>query len=141
MTKIVDNRLLLTLRNQRIVPDGTSPYYPGSIGHYIKYNTTEYWNNQRGYIPKAGEIIIYSDYDSIRKDGQTIDIPKVKIGSGNAYVQDLAFVGDDIAIDLINHITNTDVHVTPSEKSFWSRKLDIDDNNEVVNESLILIRN
>lgn len=140
MTKIVDNRLLLTLRNQRIVPDGTNPYYPGSIGHYIKYNTKEYWDNQIGYVPKAGEIIIYSDYDSIREDGQTIYIPKVKIGSGNAYVQDLAFVGDDIAIDLLNHINDRSVHISPTDRFNWDNKLNVDDNSEVIDESLIFIR-
>ena len=106
----------------------------------IRNNTTAYWNAQTGYIPAAGEIIIYSDYKTIERDGETVSIPGIKIGSGNGYVQDLAFIGDAEAADLIAHINNTSVHVTSSEKAFWSDKLNVDDNNEVVGETLIFNR-
>ena len=107
----------------------------------IKYGSTEYWNSQIGYIPKAGEIIIYSDYATKVVDGLIVRVPKVKIGSGNGYVQDLAFVNDDLSDALLSHINNTTVHVTDAEKTRWNRKLNVNDDSEVVNENLIFIRN
>ena len=105
-----------------------------------KYNTTEYWDNALGYKPSAGEIIIYTDYKTITKNGQTVEVPGIKIGSGNAYVQDLAFLGEYDSELLLNHILNNNIHVTSAEKSFWNNKLNVDDNTEVVNEILILNR-
>lgn len=107
----------------------------------IKCETTEYWNNAIGYIPGPGEIIIYSDYQTKEVDGQTINIPGIKIGSGNGYVQDLAFLNQDLADALYDHITNTTMHVTQAEKDYWNNKLNVDDNYEVVDESLIFNRN
>ena len=110
----------------------------GGVG--AKYNTTYYWENAIGYKPSAGEIIVYSDYKTITKNGETVTVPGIKIGSGNAYVQDLAFLGEYDASLLIDHILNTGIHVTSAEKSFWSNKLNVNDDTEVVNEILILNR-
>lgn len=114
-----------------------------SVG--IRYNTTYFWNRQVGYIPKAGEIIIYSDYKTVTVDGNTYTVPGVKIGSGNAYVQDLMFInsgGDDSESELLlAHINDAVVHVTQEERGFWNNKLNVDDNMEVVNEALIFNRN
>lgn len=104
----------------------------------IRYETTQYWNNQIGYIPKAGDIIIYSDYQLVTDDGETIYVPGIKIGSGNAYVQDLAFIDQKVSQDLLNHSTNTIIHTTASEKLFWNRKLNVDDNMEVIDEETLL---
>ena len=112
---------------------------PGLAG--ISYGNTEYWNSQPAYIPKQGEIIIYSDYQTKEVDGQIINIPGIKIGSGNAYVKDLVFVGDDLADALYSHIMDTAIHVTPRDKDFWNNKLNVDDDAEVINESLIFNRN
>lgn len=106
----------------------------------IHFNTTEYWNNERT-IPQAGEIIIYSDYKSIEKDGVQIPVPGIKIGSGNAYVQDLAFIGEADSEALLSHIADAAAHTTPLEKQFWNNKLNVDDAAEVVNETLVLNRN
>ena len=105
----------------------------------LKTGTTSYWSSQSGYIPKNGEIIIYSDYKSKIVDGQTVYIPGVKIGSGNAYVQDLAFISDDIAADLLAHTGDTDIHVTAAKKEFWDNKLNV--NTTVVDETLEFTRN
>ena len=107
----------------------------------IGYGTTAYWNARRGYIPKAGEIIIYSDYKTVTVDERTVNIPGIKIGSGNAYVQDLVFATDSDSAELVAHIANTEVHTSSTEKLLWSNKLNIDDDNEVVNEALIFNRN
>ena len=110
-----------------------------SIG--IKFNTTEYWNNARGYIPEAGEIIIYLDYKTVQTDHGLVNIPGIKVGSGNGYVQDIAFLGQDESERLMSHISNMSIHVDPTEKLFWNRKLNVNDAREVIGESLILNRN
>lgn len=110
-----------------------------SIG--IHFNTTEYWNNQIGYIPGPGELIIYSDYKTVQKDGVSVLVPGLKIGSGNGYVQDLAFEGEAEAEGLLNHISDTAAHTTSAEKLFWNRKLNVEDSQEVSGETLIFNRN
>ena len=112
---------------------------PGLAG--INYGDTEYWNNRYGYVPEQGAIIIYSDYGHKIVDGQVVDVPGIKIGNGNAYVQDLAFVGDSLANVIYSHIMDTAIHITPQERDFWNNKLNVDDNAEVVNDSLIFNRN
>ena len=105
-----------------------------------KHDITENWNNTVGFIPFAGEIIIYDDYKTItyEQNGETItkNIPGIKIGSGNAYVQDLGFVDEELRSKLIEHIEDQELHVTLGEKSFWNNKVNIDDANEIVNEEL-----
>ncbi len=111
----------------------------------IKYGTTEHWNSAAGFIPGDGEIIVYTDYQTITKispvtgEEITMPVPAIKIGTGNAYVQDLAFV-DEWERDLIyDHIHNTDVHVSPEDKQRWNNKLNYEQN--IQNETLVLNRN
>ena len=101
----------------------------------VQYATTNFWNSCRGYIPNRGQILVYSDYKTIWKDGKEIKVPGIKVGSGNAYIQDLAFVGEDIARDLLQHMNNKSIHVTPEEKVFWNSKLNVTDAQEVVGET------
>lgn len=107
----------------------------------LRYGTTAYWNSQTGYIPPAGSIIIYSDYKTITEGGETTVIPGIKIGSGNAYVQDLAFMDEAFTDELLTHIQNNNIHVTSQEKEFWNNKLNVTDFQEVTNETLIFHRN
>lgn len=107
----------------------------------LKYGTTEEWNNQIGYIPVPGEIIIYSDYQTKEIDGNIVNIPGIKIGTGNAYIQDLPFISDNSSEELYNHIRNSIIHVTEQERQRWNNKLNVDDEAEVINESLIFNRN
>lgn len=115
----------------------------------MKRDTTANWNNARGFIPFAGEIIIYTDYSSytVTEEGQTVTkyVPNIKIGTGNAYVQDLPFVDKDLRDRLMAHINDYDIHVSLGEKAFWNNKLNYDDtlevNDELVNETLVLNRN
>ena len=104
-------------------------------------HTTEYWNNATGYIPANGEIVIYSDYKQIESGGETVYVPGIKIGSGNGYVQDLAFLGEADSRALLNHIMDINIHVSASNREKWDGKLNVDDANEVVNEALIFNRN
>jgi hypothetical protein len=106
----------------------------------IHYNTTEYWNNARGFIPAPGAIVIYSDYQTKEVEGETVYIPGIKIGSGNGYVQDLAFIGDEDKDILLAHIADEVRHTSAAEKARWNNKLNVNDSAEVVEESLILNR-
>ena len=112
----------------------------------LKRDTTANWNNAQGFIPLAGEVIIYTDYKTIEVNGVTKNVPGIKIGSGNAYVQDLAFVDDELRDTLMTHIENAELHTTLQEKLFWNNKINVDDAEEQVsgeleNETLILNRN
>lgn len=118
-----------------------------------KHDTTENWNKAKGFIPLPGEIIIYDDYEvktwTVEEYGQTVtktaNIPNIKIGTGNAYVQDLAFVDEKTREILLEHINNQDIHTTLQEKLFWNNKINIDDayaqiHQELEDETLIFTR-
>lgn len=120
----------------------------------IKHDTTENWNNAIGFIPLLGEVIVYDDYETktytIEEYGETVTktalIPNIKVGTGNAYVQDLAFVDEKTRDILMTHIQNHDIHVTLQEKVFWNNKINVDDaeeqiSGELEDETLILNRN
>ena len=105
-----------------------------------RHDITARWNAAAGFIPKEGEIIVYTDYKSKVVNGETVWIPGIKVGSGNAYVQDLAFIDDAQAEALLAHEADTNVHITAEDRTSWSSKLNIDDANEVVEETLIFNR-
>lgn len=118
-----------------------------------KHDTTENWNNATGFIPLPGEIIVYDDYETktytIEEYGQmvtkTVNIPNIKIGTGNGYVQDLAFVDEKTRDMLIEHINNQNIHVTLQEKLFWNNKVNVDDSEDIAvgelsDETLIINR-
>ena len=120
----------------------------------LKRDTTEHWNQAVGFVPLPGEVIVYEDYESrtinIEENGEmttkVINIPNIKVGTGNAYVQDLAFVDERTRDLLMAHIDNYDIHVTLGEKTFWNNKINVDDAEEQITgeleeETLILNRN
>lgn len=120
----------------------------------LKHDTTANWNNAIGFIPMAGEVIIYDDYQiktwQVEESGEIItktkNIPGIKIGDGLAYVQDLPFVDEELREKLMAHINNTEIHTTLAEKLFWNNKINVDDvyeqiHDELENETLILNRN
>ena len=120
----------------------------------FKRDTTENWNNARGFIPLAGEVIVYNDYQiktyEVEEYGEivkkTVLIPNIKIGDGGAYVQDLPFVNEDMRDKLMEHINNQEIHVTLHEKAFWNNKINVEDayesiHEELVNETLVFNRN
>lgn len=116
----------------------------------LKRDTTEHWNQASGFIPLPGEVIVYTDYESYQKEVngvmKTILVPNIKIGTGNAYVQDLAFVDEQTRDILMEHIHNQDIHTTLQEKLFWNNKINVDDAEEQItgeleDETLILNRN
>ena len=111
----------------------------------LKRDTTANWNAARGFRPLAGEVIIYTDYQSYSTEeyGETVTkyIPGIKIGDGSTYVQDLPFVDKDLRDKLMAHINNMDIHVTLAEKAFWNNKLNVNDLAEVEDDWLIFNRN
>lgn len=118
---------------------------PGS-GTNVIVKTTAEWDAEIGYIPAEGEIIVYSDYQKIEVEGEMRDVPGIKIGSGNAYVQDLMFVAG-ISIDVEeleekvdDHILDNSVHTNSEERAFWNNKVSIDES-ELDSEILIFKNN
>ena len=120
----------------------------------LKRDTTANWDAAIGFIPLCGEIIIYEDYSTktytVEEYGETVtktvNIPNIKIGTGNAYVQDLAFVDEGTKDILMSHIQNENLHTTLNEKLFWSNKINVDDayeqiTGELEEETLVLNRN
>ena len=105
---------------------------------YIKTGTTAEWNSQPQFIPDDGMIIVYTDKRQTTKDGQIINIPKIKIGDGNAHCVDLPFIDDDLFNIIHNHINDSTIHVTQGEKDFWNNKVTTIDN--LIEENLILTR-
>lgn len=103
----------------------------------VSENTTSGWNATPDYIPKAGEICMYTDYAVI--DG--ITYYGIKIGDGSAYLIDLPFVGEDVRNlvlgKLAEHEQDSVAHITSEERAFWNNKL----NYEVSGEELTLNRN
>ena len=119
----------------------------------FKRDTTAHWDAAVGFIPLAGEVIVYEDYDTrtytVEQNGETITdtvlIPNMKIGSGNAYVQDLAFVDESVRNLLLAHINNQEIHVALGDRIFWNNKINVDDayeqiSGELEDETLVLNR-
>ena len=80
---------------------------------------TATWAERTTFVPKDGEICIWSDKQVI--DG--VNYPGIKIGNGTSYVLDLPFFGDNttaMILEFINeHIGDSVVHITAEERSHW----------------------
>ena len=110
----------------------------------VEAKTTSEWNNMIGYIPEKDTIIIYSDYQSIQKEegGEIVNVavPGIKVADGQAYVQDLPFIDEQLRDIVVDHVNDIARHTTLAEKLFWSNKLNVDDSHEVDDETLIINR-
>lgn len=118
--------VVLGTEQVRIVRSGTT----------VLIDTTANWNSQPSYIARRGDIIVYSDHDTVVVDGVSKDVPGVKIGDGLAYLIDLPFTTDALAQRLMNHINNSVIHVSEEDRAFWDNKLNCD----VDGEELMLNR-
>ena len=111
----------------------------------LKRDTTANWNNAIGFLPLAGELIVYTDYRTLTKeiDGEDVDIPVpgFKIGDGQTFVQDLPFTDEALRAELLEHINNVNVHVSLEDKLFWNNKINVNDQMELVNGALVFNRN
>lgn len=104
--------------------------------HIVSEDTVEGWAEHPTYVPRNGEIVLYTNY---AEDEHGNPIPAIKVGDGNAFIADLPFVGDDIRSNLLEHINDRVAHVTDEEREFWNNKLNYDYN--IGDETLILNRN
>ena len=107
----------------------------------VSENTMAGWNSNPQYLPKKGEICIYTDYMTIQDDmGRDVTYPGIKIGDGNSYLIDMPFVGDETRYLLLRrlqeHENDAVAHVTQQDRDFWNNKLNYD----VTGETLILTR-
>jgi len=112
----------------------TTPVAQSSVR--LTIDTTENWSARTTYIPKKGEIVVYSD----RRILQGVPYPGIKIGDGSAYVVDLPFVGDDsdeMTLDLLyDHLNDMEMHIYNQERSNWNNKISC----SIDGETLILER-
>lgn len=87
----------------------------------VRVGTTEFWDLHPEFIGEKGDLIVYSDYETI--DDQVI--PNFKIADGLAYVGALPFVGDDFRYALAEHVNNQAAHVSAEDRSFWDNKVSV----------------
>jgi len=90
----------------------------------VSENTESGWAGTPMYVPKKGEICLYTDTG------------KIKIGDGSVCLVDLPFIGeaavDEVKELLRKHIEDQNIHVTQDEKNFWNAKLNYDVNGEIL---------
>ena len=90
----------------------------------VLYDTTANWEAQGQIVTEAGVVYVYSDAFYLEDDvGNRTPIAGIKIGDGNAYLNDMPFVTDAMTAAIIRHVTDTTVHITPQERAFWNNKV------------------
>lgn len=87
------NTVASVITPDKYVQSGKEPVSDEQMGRFT--NTTAYWNAHSTYVPRKGEVIIYSDGGSITEGGTTVEIPKIKIGDGTTTVVNLPFTDSD----------------------------------------------
>ena len=96
--------------------------------HIVSENTEAGWDEMPDYVPKHGEICLYTDTNQI------------KIGDGTVPIIDLPYVNggnaEELARNLSAHINNSSVHVDEDEREFWNNKL----NYTISGETLVFNR-
>lgn len=106
-----------------------------SGGAAIHYGTTAYWDSQSTLIGENNHIYVYTDYTTITSNGETKNVPNIKIGDGNAYLIDNPFITTSVE-QLINlHINDTTQHITAEERTIWNNKIRCylsENNNETI---------
>lgn len=127
---VFDRRASVSLNvdsGRGLIPMGTEQVRVVGKGNaYLYINTTAEWNSNPTYIPRRGEIIVYSDHDTVIEDDEEKLVPGIKIGDGMAYCIDLPFVTDALAKRLLGHINNSAIHVSAEDRAFWDNKLNCD---------------
>lgn len=95
----------------------------------VRVGSTAQWNVVT-YTPQKGEIIVYTDYETMTVGGVTTNICGLKIGNGTTAVGSLPFVSQKIRADLNElianfntHVADTTIHTNATEKTFWNNKL------------------
>lgn len=78
-----------------------------------KIDTTVNWGKATNFVPKKGEIIVYSD-------GGGVGVPKIKVGDGTTVVGSLKFITGDVpeASETVSGIVNTGSQTFAGIKTF-----------------------
>ena len=86
----------------------------------IYAKTTEEWRQTPTLTAEKNTFYIYTDRDSMinPETGQSVNIPGIKIGDGTSYLIDLPFIDSKFR----DHINDTNIHITPQERTFWNNK-------------------
>ena len=102
-----------------VMTDGTytdfDVYNGSDATSSVLYNTTAGWNAQPQLVAAANTLYVYADRSF---DASGNPVPGFKVGDGNAYLIDVPF-SDAIFQE---HIANTEIHITQSEREFWNSK-------------------
>lgn len=112
--------------------NNAAPYWEKEELAQCKYNTTAYWTAQTDFVPKRGEIIVYSDYQAMTDGDVTVYIPGIKIGNGNNYISHLHFTDEDIRTILNTHINDTASHVSTADRTNWNNKVSAEVSGETI---------
>ena len=97
--------------------------YDDLKGKPIHYDTVAGWNAQRNLIGEKSHIYIYTDYAAEQKDGETVCIPNIKIGDGEAFLIDSPFITRSAELLLMLHAEDAAIHVTAADRSRWNDKV------------------
>lgn len=96
--------------------------------YIVSENTSAGWNEKSLYVPKHGEICVFTD------------IAQIKIGDGSVPIIDLPFINqayyDEIMAELHNHVNDMSMHVSVEDRKRWDNKL----NYYVESDNLIFTR-
>ena len=117
---------------------------PAALQHLAPaYGTKAEWQAQPDFVPAAGQIVVWKDRGTAEDSrGNTVVVPGIKIGDGNAYNLDLPYVGDDVAAQLLSllaaHMEDTVIHITAADRQRWDNKITTSD--QVSNDTLVLTR-
>ena len=85
---------------------------------FVHSDTEANWNNQRLLIGQENHIYVYLDHSIVNN----VPVPAIKIGNGNSYLIDQPFASPDTQT-LLEHIWNTEIHITQEERTFWNNKV------------------
>ena len=89
----------------------------------IHYGTTEYWDSQPLLVGEKSHIYVYTDYAVTKNGEESVLVPNIKIGDGNAYLIDNPFVTTSVEELIDLHINDTTRHITEEERILWNNKV------------------
>ena len=101
---------------------------------HIFSKTTAEWNNEFLYIPKKGDICIYSDYlITTNENGDKINSPALKIGDGITTIINLPFiVGSSQDYDELKNKPSIEGVPLSGDKTFSDLTLEEEDNASIL---------
>lgn len=106
-----------------LMTDGTytdfEVYNGADAASSVLCDTTANWNATPQLVAAAGTLYVYTDHAF---DGEGNPLPGFKVGDGNAYLIDIPFADTALQERVDEHISDTEVHITQTERDFWNNK-------------------